>query len=133
MGRGNYAPPKDGDVYYINYDYFEDEHGCLDEYLMDDFEYEITKRFIKKYPSFGSADHYIDRETHAVAENALYWLGFADNGWSLAVVLGPQDTNEGLIRAHKGYKTGLLSVLLDIFPEVGVYTGPWTHGTEKRN
>lgn len=112
-----------------NYDY----DTVLSGLYYDDFIQEFTAMMEKKFKSFVSTGN--DYET--VMENSLFEIDIEDNEWAYAVKLIQKesyyDNLEGLQKKHyQNYLEGIKTILLELFPSIGCYGGPWTHGTITR-
>ena len=162
MGRGNIHTRGDYEgLYYIDYDYLDyytskeaDEYGEFDNKLLadmdaddfNDYEYDddlscwnaedyinmFVNDMTKKFGSFVATG-----ETYGtIMKNSLFEIKIEDNEWSYAIELIQKDdyTLSGLQKKHyKQYLDGMKDVLLDLFPEIGCWTGNcWTHGVIKR-
>lgn len=68
----------------------------------------------------------------------LFVISVEDNEWSYAVLLlQKQDEYDNHLlglqkRHHQKYLTAIKEAILDMYGEVGIYTGPWTSGIERR-
>ena len=114
--------------------------GCFDyDYTMSEIYYEeFIREFIEmmgnKFDSFYSTG----RTGGTIMENNLFKIKVVDNQWSYAVMLIQKENDyddclRGLQKRHyKNYLEGMKDILLDMFPEIGCYTGAWTHGTVKK-
>ena len=109
----------------------------------------IVERIVKRFPSFREigenvwfryADYGCDRRDFGTVllENDLFVISVEDNEWSYAVLL-LQKQNEyddhlsGLQKRHyQKYLAAIKEAILDMYGEVGIYTGPWTSGIERR-
>lgn len=124
MGRANTRTPgKYEGLFYLDYDLWRDPD-------MDAVLHGISRRF----PSFTVCDEWPERDAHAVLENGLFYVALEDNEWSVAVkLLQKEDWRcnlEGLQAGlYRRYLEGIKALLLGMFGVVGVYGGPWTHGT----
>ena len=113
---------------YDNYQYLEQES----EVLLNDILSNIVKDFSIRFPSFQSTDF-----PNILLENNLFTLEQEDNGWSLALKLLQKEQSpyedgniENLqLRHYKNYLEGLQECALTYLDSIGIYTGPWTHGT----
>ncbi len=116
MGRGNYyASGNYAAQWYVEYE---------PDILEDTFR-EIEIRF----PSFYKQDKWIHRDSHILLENKLFYIGIADNEWTVAVFLSSKDNavTDSLTAQHfDTYKEGILDILLSFFIEVYVPTSSWT-------
>lgn len=109
----------------------------------------IVERIAKRFPSFREigenvwiryADYGCDRRDFGVVllENDLFVISVEDNEWSYAVLLlQKQDAYDyhllGLQKRHyQKYLAAIKEAILDMYGEVGIYTGPWTSGIERR-
>lgn len=94
--------------------------------------------FMKRYRSFSKCDEWVNRYRHAIMENELFYVAIEDNEWSTAVMLlekeDPYDASFGGLKAkhHVNYLNGIKDCLFEQFERLGVYGGPWTHGTIKK-
>ncbi len=96
--------------------------------IINDFK----RNFIKVFPSFAPCDTWIGHRfcKHAILENELFYIALEDNDWSTAVELIQKDDHENLQKRHyQNYLNGIKNTLFMQFDSLGVYGGPWTHGT----
>ena len=147
MGRSNICTnnPYEG-VFYVDWDNFRvyDEYEQeIDEPELQVVEWRFAldlfkEKFNKKYPSFKPCDIWIDRQGHAVLENDAFYIAIADNEWSLAIQLlqkepddtdSPSRTRSRQKKFHQLYLNGIRDCLFLQFDELGIYAGPYTHGT----
>lgn len=74
-----------------------------------------------------------------LTENELFLVAVEDNEWSYAILLLQKEDNcddhlLGLQKRHyQKYLAAIKEVILDMYGEVGIYTGPWTSGVERRS
>ena len=94
---------------------------------------------MKLCPSFHKVmdDFWIGRKRRMILENSLFYICVEDNDWSLAVELIQHDDDHGRIaglqkRHYAHYLECMKKALLSRLTEIGIYTGPWTHGTITR-
>ena len=106
----------------------------LSEEFYEEFVFNFKENMEKRFKSLSSTN-----ETFGtVLENKLFKIVIIDNEWSYAVELLQKESEyggniEGLQAKHfKRYLEGIKESLLEIFPEIGTYTGPWTSGKIKR-
>lgn len=106
----------------------------LSEDFYEDFIFNFKENMKKRFKSLNST-----KETFGtVLENKLFKVVIKDNEWSYAVELLQKESEyggniEGLQAQHfKRYLEGIKESLLEIFPEIGTYAGPWTSGRIKR-
>lgn len=98
----------------------------------EDFIGEFISLFKKRFKSFSSTG----KEYGTILENELFEIEIEDNEWSYAVKLIQKEQSyyqsgnfEGLQSKHyKNYLEGIKTVLLEIFPSIGCYSGAWTSG-----
>lgn len=101
----------------------------------DDFLQMFISMMKKKFPSFVPTGN----DFGTIMENSLFEIQIEDNEWSYAVELIQKENYWdnclcGLQkRHHQNYLSGMKDILLDIFPEIGCYSGAWTHSVIKRN
>ena len=125
MGRGNVCVKgKYEGLYFIDYDLVERDFDLF------------FRTFTKRFKSFSAPiNTRFIREGKIVLENSLFEIVFEDNEWSLAVKLLQKDCDfnaEPLQKKHfQKYFDGLRDCLFEYFDELGIYTGPWTHGIIK--
>lgn len=118
----------------------------------------IAERIDKRFRSFMRAGHtdvskkgsgnrwnYRDcgcfRRANGVilTENELFLVAVEDNEWSYAILLLQKEDNcddhlLGLQKRHyQKYLAAIKEVILDMYGEVGIYTGPWTSGVERKS
>ena len=126
MGRGNYYASGDyAAQWYVNYEHDIPEDEFISELVKKEVMYQIATR----YPSFWETDIWIRRDSRALLENQLFYVGIADNENNIAVFLSSKDEGgvEGLTARHfAAYRKGVLDILLDLFGEVYLPTGSWT-------
>ena len=106
------------------------------------WEWQSTKDYLKSrlkdlFPSFTDCDEWVDREAQAILENNLFYIAVEDNQWSKAIKLLQKEDCYGTLaglqsRHHRRYLEGMRDILFELFPELGVYRGAWTHGTIRR-
>ena len=95
----------------------------------DDFIQEFTSMMEKKFKSFVSTGN----DYEVVMENNLFEIVIEDNEWSFAVKLIQKESDyenlAGLQKKHyQNYLEGIKNILLELFPSIGCYGGPWTSG-----
>jgi hypothetical protein len=147
MGKGNVCVRgKYETLYYVDYENFwsyvvneEGEDTSERDYdgevmFIQDSINEFVGRLVKMSPSFYTADRWIGRDIHIVAENALFMIGIEDNEWSYAVkLLQKEDVSLAFQKRHfKRLEVLIRDLLFEQFLELGVYGGAWTSGTIKR-
>lgn len=126
MGYANFWPGANGAVFYIDYEHWK---GFTDTEIENCIE-QIVEEYVARVPSFRDSSGWHDNETRILAENNLFYLCWADNHWSDAIALIAKGDYPGLEQKHIGScKKKLQEVLLQHFPEIGVYGGSYTHGT----
>lgn len=126
------------------------EQLVSDDWEFDEFETKmewegieehIVRRMQERFPSFKSCNERIGglkNSCRAILENKMFYIALEDNQWSMAVELlekeDPWDCSYRGLRAkhYQNYLDGLKEVLLEMFEEIGVYGGPWTSGTIRR-
>lgn len=154
--EGLYYIDKDfTEVYRKENEFDDDTYACMGELdynditsgewhysysLIEEYIDEFLRKFVKHYKAFTrpcKTKYYNDGEV--ILESRLFYIVLEDNMWSYAVKLIQKQpvydeyTYEGLQRQHyKRYLDGIKNVLLDIFPEIGTYSGAWTSGVIKR-
>lgn len=96
----------------------------------------LCNTMMKLCPGFEKTgdDRWISQKRRAILENRLFYICVEDNEWSLAVELVQRDENfwqlTGLQGRHyERYLECMKIALLSRLPRIGIYTGPWTHGT----
>lgn len=123
MGRGNYLANGG------NYSY----QWYVDNDVWDwDFDAENLRAMLaKRHKSFGACDKWIDRESHAFAQNRLFYVGIADNESSVAIFISPRD--DGFVRGGQRrhfprYRAGIEQILVSQFgaQNVRIRTSAWT-------
>lgn len=94
---------------------------------------------MKLCPSFHKVrgDFWIGQKRRMILENSLFYICVEDNDWSLAVELIQHDDDHGRIaglqkRHYAHYLECMKKALLSRLTKIGIYTGPWTHGTITR-
>lgn len=146
---------------YLHVYYQEDENGdygfalrselSMEEYESGNWKYDehesefnfvmamrkIKDEMMKRFSSFTECDKWPHHEGNAILENKLFYITVQDNQWSQAVKLiqkeDPYGSLAGLQAKHyPNYLNGLRDILLGMYDTVGIYTGPWTHGTIRR-
>ncbi len=131
--NGEYEQKMQGDMSMEDYDNFEYDSG-LSQMYYDDFIQDFTYMMNKKFKSFVSTGN--DFET--IMENNLFEIVIEDNEWSFAVKLIQKEYDYdnhlvGLQKKHyENYFEGIKNILLELFPSIGCYGGPWTHGFIRR-
>lgn len=128
MGRGNYLAR--GGNY--SYQWYVDN----DVWNWDDDPENLRAMLAKRYKSFGACDKWLDRESHAFAQNRLFYVGIADNETSAAIFLSPRD--DGFVRGEQRrhfptYRDAIEQMLCDLVgaENVRIRTSAWTSGTVK--
>lgn len=129
----------------LDHDQLSSGKWYLDEEGSDTEEEDVLECFCdemkKLCPSFDKVDKNLfdflaGRKRHVVLENRLFRICVDDNEWSLAVELIERDDYgrlEGLQKRHyRHYLECMKKALLSRLPSIGIYTGPWTHGTITR-
>lgn len=121
-----------------------EEGGCEFDHIYsliqrEDFEREFVSAMMKRFKSFRKVDKWVSGEIRAILENDLFYVALEDNQWSVAVELLQKETEYGtgeLIGLQAGlyqhYLNGIKEILLDMFGEVGTYSGPWTSGVIRK-
>ena len=99
-------------------------------------KYYINKRFPSFLPCKENVKH-IGRDVEVIMENELFYIGIADNQWSIAIMLLQKDhwrydASSLQKRHYQNYLDGIRDSLFMLYPELGVYAGAWTHGTIRR-
>ena len=110
-----------------------DDEGSANEDVLECF----VENFTHRYPSFARVkqDKWLGRNVRVILESSLFYIGIEDSDWAYAVELLQKDNpcSEGFQRKHyKAYLDGMKAALLERLPSIGTYTGPWTHGTIRR-
>lgn len=116
MGRGNY---------YASGDYAAQWYVECEPDILEDVFREIEERF----PSFRKQDKWIRRDSHVLLANNIFYIGIADNEWTVAVFLSSKDNAvaDSLAARHfNTYEEGILNILLSLFGKVYVPTSSWT-------
>lgn len=148
MGRSNYVARGDyADQWYIDYDGYytpgideqgeETEESFFDDDLMNEDISAIMAEIEKRFPSFRHCDkwgnYYEGRENHFLLENSMFYVGIADNGWSMAIFIQGKDEDiswnglQGLAGKHfSNYAEGIKTVLLQMFGAIYTSHGGWT-------
>lgn len=149
-------------LYYIDKDYIDiytskeaDDNGeynskLLSEMTMsdfDDFDYDeylsmlryedFVSNFVCMIKQKFSSFFRHDRDYGTILENGLFKIKIVDNEWSYAIMLIQKDDDYGNLtnlqsKHYKNYLDGIKTILLDLFPSIGYYTGAWTSGIIKR-
>ena len=160
MGRGNICPSTiNSRVLYVDYDNLNlytnkydsediiaqgdvpigdttyEYDDILSQMQFDDFKDEFVRGMLQRYKSFTETN-----EDNIILENNLFTVSLEDNEWSVAVILEPKEQdyytkgNYEMMQTRlvDTYYKGMQQLLLEQFEEIGVYGGPWTHGTIKR-
>ena len=117
------------DLSYEDFDKYDyDEYFSRENY--NDFIQDFTSLMEKRFKSFTSTGE----DYGVIMENSLFEIQIEDNEWSYAVKLIQKGNTydnylEGLQKKHyKTYLNGIRDVLLELFPEIGTYSGAWTSG-----
>ncbi len=156
MGRGNTCVRgKYEGLYYVDRDFLdvyynseEDESRLLgeidnmngweyDSLLSDinfeDFVNDFSEDVKKMFPSFEVVQL---GYCGTIMKNSLFEIVLEDNEWSYAVKLiqveadWDEPCKDGLQKKHyQNYLNGIKKCLFKQFDELGIYNGPWTHGT----
>lgn len=138
MGRGNSRTTgKYEGLYYLDYDFWRDPDDEEFKFFQWDYEDDmsaVAHAIRQRFPSFSPCDTWINRDAHAILENGLFYIALEDNQWSVAVkLLQKEDWHTSLEGLQAGlyqrYLSGIKAILLRMFGKIGVYSGPWTHGT----
>lgn len=130
--------PDEDDVYNsvlqkdLSYDDFDkyDYDETLSRINYDDFIQNFTSLMENRFKSFTSTG----KDYGVIMENSLFEIEIEDNEWSYAVKLIQKEhwydnSLEGLQKKHyQTYLNGIRDVLLELFPEIGTYSGAWTSG-----
>lgn len=116
-------------------DWLFDDEGSANE--LEDVLECFVENFTHRYPSFARVkqDKWLGRNVRVILESSLFYIGIEDSDWAYAVELLQKDNpcSEGFQRKHyKAYLDGMKAALLERLPSIGTYTGPWTHGTIRR-
>ena len=116
-------------------DWLFDDEGSAKE--LEDVLECFVENFTHRYPSFARVkqDKWLGRNVRVILESSLFYIGIEDSDWAYAVELLQKDNpcSEGFQRKHyKAYLDGMKAALLERLPSIGTYTGPWTHGTIRR-
>lgn len=150
MGRGNYCARGDyANQWYLDYENYytpiydmetdeETDETFFDEDLLNEDVSMLIQEIEKRFPSFRHCDkwgnYYEGRENHFLLENEMFYIGVADNGWSIAIFIQGKDEDisykgyEGLANKHfANYTKKLEKILLEMFGEVYTSHGGWTH------
>lgn len=133
MGRGNFqATGVLSDQWYIDYDAFENDGQWDREYQGYMLNTELKELIQKRFPSFYDSDARVSRDSSAMLENELFYIGLADNEWSVAVFLQSKDDGEysdGIVSRHfLEYTDGIKTILLDMFGTIYIRASAWTSG-----
>lgn len=116
MGRGNYyASGNYAAQWYVDY-----ESDVLEE---------VFHKIEERFPSFHKQDKWIRRDSHVLLANNLFYVGIADNEWSVAIFLSSKDNRVAdclAARHFDTYEEGILNILLSFFGKVYVPTSSWT-------
>lgn len=151
MGAGNVCVNGDFEgLFYLDLDYFPyefvDDEGNIfvsyetqNEIIREDLLY-FASKMQEKCKSFKLIDEYVHGLGLVLLENGLFYITIEDNGWSVAVKLLQKDqphyekgNYENLQSAHyRNYLDKMRDSLFELYPEIGVYGGPWTSGIIKR-
>lgn len=122
-------------------------HGSYDGWVYDEFESELLREDFEmnliamlqdRFKSLRKIDKWIDRYQRAILENDLFYVALEDNEWSIAVELIQKEGTWGdellglQIGLYQKYLKAIKEIILDLFGEVGVYAGAWTHGIERK-
>ena len=152
MGRGNYCARGDyADQWYLDYDNYytpiydeenDEETGetFFDQDMLDDDISMIMQEIEKRFPSFRECNKWTDRESHAMLENEMFYIGIADNEWSAAIFIQGKDEDiswngyEGLASKHfSNYVEKLEKILLEMFGSVYIRNGAWMSNKIERS
>ena len=116
MGRGNY---------YASGDYAAQWYVDYEPDILEEVFHKIEERFA----SFRKQDKWIRRDSHVLLANNIFYIGIADNEWTVAVFLSSKDNAvaDSLAARHfNTYEEGILNILLSLFGKVYVPTSSWT-------
>lgn len=133
MGDLDYEELTNGEWVYDEWDSIEEMDDII-ECFIDSFT-EMFPSFEKVKPYTLRRSSYYGIESTVIMENKLFRIALEDNGWSTAVMLLQVQDNyddhlEGLQKQHyQRYLDGMAKALLDRLPEIGGYSGAWTHKT----
>ncbi|MEG2624150.1 MAG: hypothetical protein RSC06_14750 [Clostridia bacterium] len=120
------------DQWYIDYDAFENDGQWDQEYQGYMLNTELKELIQKRFPSFYDSDARVSRDSSAMLENELFYIGLADNEWSVAVFLQSKDDGEysdGIVSRHfLEYTDGIKTILLDMFGTIYIRASAWTSG-----
>lgn len=103
---------------------------------VDEEDYDLrsfSDDFMNRFPDFSKTNENISRTRRAILESPLFYVAVEDNEWSTAVELIQKDTDSDLDlnsqnALYRIYLDAMKKILLLLFPSIGIYTGPWTHG-----
>ena len=103
---------------------------------VDEEDYDLrsfSDDFVNRFPDFSKTNENISRTRRAILESPLFYVAVEDNEWSTAVELIQKDTDSDLDlnsqnALYRIYLDAMKKILLWLFPSIGIYTGPWTHG-----
>lgn len=103
---------------------------------VDEEDYDLrsfSDDFMNRFPDFSKTNENISRTRRAILESPLFYVAVEDNEWSTAVELIQKDVNSDLDlnsqnALYRIYLDAMKKILLWLFPSIGIYTGPWTHG-----
>ncbi len=111
----------------------ETESELLYEDLCMNLVWEMKARF----KSFDQVNKWISRTQRALLENELFYVALEDNEWSIAVELIQKEGAYGdellglQLGLYEKYLKAIKQIILDMYGEVGVYDGAWTHRIEQ--
>ena len=127
----------------VSGDWHFDEDATADEW--DDIIGHFVDDFTAAFPSFRDEWSMGRKWVHTqlydltiIAESKLFYVGIADNEWSMAVMLIQRDppwgyNYEGLqARHYQKYLDGIRDCLFNRLDELGTYAGAWTSGTIRK-
>lgn len=157
MGRGNtMVRGKYEGLYYVDRDFLDmytkgensrylgeiedltgwDYDDVLSDINFEDFVYQFTEDLKDRFHSFEIVQ---TGYCGTIMKNNLFEIVLEDNEWSYAVKLiqleadWDEPSKDGFQKLHyQRYLDGIKECLFKQFDELGVYTGPWTHGTIKK-
>lgn len=103
---------------------------------VDEEDYDLrsfSDDFVNRFPDFSKTNENISRTRRAILESPLFYVAVEDNEWSTAVELIQKDTDSDLDlnsqnALYRIYLDAMKKILLWLFPSIGIYTWPWTHG-----
>ncbi len=135
MGRGNFYAGDPGDQWYIDYDLYDwDDPLTASELLQEDIN-QVLMAIRERFPSFHSCHKcLVRRDMDIELENKFFWIGTAENQWSIALWIVMRDDewepDENLAMRHYWtYHDEIERMLLDQFGTICKRCGPWTSRT----